>query len=100
MAVAEIEVNIEPRECAAARSPGRADRLRSVVVVGKPTETNCALVTAFAGLGHRVSLAQGALPPRLTEDDVVVARLDVLPTLDGIERGLWRLSKLQRRGCR
>jgi RimK family alpha-L-glutamate ligase len=98
MAVAEVEFTIEPRESLAARSPGRADALRSVVVVGKPTETNCALVTAFADLEHCAWLAANDVPPHLAEGDVAVGRLDVLPTLDGIEPGLWRLSKLQRRG--
>jgi hypothetical protein len=83
---------IERRESSAAWSPRRAGRCRSVVVVGKPTETNCALAAAFAEHGQRAWLAQAAATPRLGKGDVAVARLDVLPTLDGIEPGLWQLS--------
>jgi len=74
------------------------DRRRSVVILGKPTETNCDLAAAFAGLGRRARLADAATPPRLRPGDVAVARLDVLPTLDGIEPGLWRLARLEHQG--
>lgn len=72
---------------------------RSVVVIGRPTETNLALVTAFAELGCRSRLADPATLPRVGSSDVVLARLDVLPTLDGIERGLWDLPRLRRAGA-
>jgi len=98
MTVAAIEVTSDGREGVAKRSPGPADRRRSVVILGKPTETNCALAEAFSELGQRVQLASAALLPPLRQDDVALARLDVLPTLDGIEPGLWRLPRLERRG--
>ncbi len=98
MTVADVEVRIERRESVAARSPRPADRCRSVVILGEPTETNCALAAAFAGLGQRAWLVNAAMPPRLGRGDVAVARLDVLPTLDGIEPGLWQLPRLERRG--
>jgi RimK family alpha-L-glutamate ligase len=98
MAVSELDVTIEGGESAAARVLRGADRLLSVAILGKPTETNCALAGAFAGLGHRAWLAPPTVPPQLAEGDVAIARLDVLPTLDGIEPGLWQLPRLQRRG--
>jgi hypothetical protein len=97
MTVAGIEVMIERLEHAAARSPQPAGRRRSVVILGKPTETNCDLAAAFADLGQRVQLA-AAIPPRLRPGDLALARFDVLPTLDGVEPGLWRLTRLERRG--
>jgi [lysine-biosynthesis-protein LysW]---L-2-aminoadipate ligase len=98
MAVAEVEITSERREGVAARALERPEPLRSVVIVGKATETNCALAAGFAGLGLRAWLAQAAVPPRLARGDLALARLDVLPTLDGIEPGLWRLPRLERTG--
>lgn len=98
MTVAGIEVTIERRKSVAAPSSRPLDRCRSVVVLGEPTETNCALAAAFADLGQRAQLADAATPLRLELGDVVVARLDVLPTLDGIEPGLWKLADLRRQG--
>ncbi|MGH3085436.1 MAG: hypothetical protein ACRDNP_15535, partial [Gaiellaceae bacterium] len=98
MAVADIEVTIDWRELVAARSPGPTDRRRTVVIFGKPTETNCALAAAFAQLGQRARLAGVTTLSRLGHGALAVARLDVLPTLDGIEPGLWRLAWLERRG--
>src|SRR6266511_1945128 len=95
MTVADVKVLIDERERVAARLPRPADRRRSVVILGKPTETNCDLAAAFAGLGHRARHADATTPPRLRPGDVAVARLDVLPTLDGIEPGLWRLARLE-----
>ena len=97
MTVTSIEVKIDRLKRAAPLSPRRTDRRRSVVILGKPTETNCALAAAFADLGQRVQLG-AAIPSRLGQGDLAVARLDVLPTLDGIEPGLWRLARLGRQG--
>jgi RimK family alpha-L-glutamate ligase len=96
MTVARIEVTDDRRERVAAPQRTAAPS-RSVVILGKPTETNCALAAAFADLGQRVQLA-AAIPPRLRQGDLALARLDVLPTLDGVEPGLWRLTRLERRG--
>jgi RimK family alpha-L-glutamate ligase len=96
MTVASIEITVDRRERVA--SPQRtAARSRSVVILGKPTETNCALAAAFVDLGQRVQLA-AAIPPRLRQGDLALARFDVLPTLDGVEPGLWRLTRLERQG--
>jgi RimK family alpha-L-glutamate ligase len=98
MAVADVELTIELREGVGARSPQRGDRPRSVVIFGKPTETNCALVEAFAERGQRARLAEPGRSPDLGHGDLALARLDVLPTLDGIEPGLWHLPRLERQG--
>jgi RimK family alpha-L-glutamate ligase len=99
MAIANIELTIERRESAAARRPRRVARCRSVVILGKPTETNRALAAAFNEQGQRAWVARAATMPRLGEGDVALARLDVLPTLDGIEPGLWQLRSLERQGA-
>jgi hypothetical protein len=98
MTVADIELTIERHERVASRSPRHPDRSRSVVILGKRTETNCALVAAFAEHGQCAWLAHTAAPPRLGHGDLAVSRLDVLPTLDGIEPGVWQLPRLERRG--
>jgi hypothetical protein len=72
------------------------ERSRSVAVVGKPTETNRALVTALADLGHRARLVFELASLDLAPGDVAIGRIDVLPTLDGVEPELWRLSRLER----
>jgi RimK family alpha-L-glutamate ligase len=97
MTVASIEVTIDRLKRGAPPLPRPADRYRSVVIVGKPTETNCALAAAFADLGQRARLA-AIVPSSLAQGDLALARLDVLPTLDGIEPGLWRLARLGRQG--
>jgi RimK family alpha-L-glutamate ligase len=72
----------------------------SVVVFGKPSETNCALVTAFADLGQPARLVFGTSCDDVGPGDVAIGRIDVLPTLDGVEPGLWQLSRLERLGVR
>src|SRR5262245_52296642 len=99
MMMADAEVRIDGGARRAVWPPRRKDRCRSVVVLGKPTETNCALAAALAGLGERVRLGRGAMP-RLGNGDVVISRLDVLPTLDGIEPGLWELDRFEQLGVR
>jgi RimK family alpha-L-glutamate ligase len=99
MTVADLELTIERHESVAARSRQPAARHRSLVILGKPTETNRALVAAFAEHGERVRIAPAATPPCLGPGDLALARLDVLPTLDGIEPGLWRLPRLERQGA-
>jgi RimK family alpha-L-glutamate ligase len=80
-------------------APPPAPRYRSVVILGKPTETNCALVEAFIEFGQDAYVAAASSPPRLGRGDLVIARLDVLPTLDGIEAGLWQLPRFERQGA-
>jgi [lysine-biosynthesis-protein LysW]--L-2-aminoadipate ligase len=71
------------------------------VLAALPTRTNDSLRDALAGAGWRA----GVVPPNLAAvaarpGDLVVGRLDVRPTLDGIQPGLERLRELGRRGVR
>jgi RimK family alpha-L-glutamate ligase len=72
-----------------------------VCVLGSASnETNVELVEGWLRLGLRAALRSppelGALPP----ETAVLARLDVLPGLDGIEPGLLELLRAERRGVR
>src|SRR3954463_12254610 len=85
--------------------PGAAGtiiRVDAVAVIGRETnETNVDLVRRWRAYGTDARL----LSPRqarasLRRGDVALARLDVLPTLDGVEEGLLDLLDLQARGVR
>jgi len=49
-------------------------------------------------LGRVITPSQALV--RLRSGDVALGRFDVLPSLDGVERGLWSLDVLERRGVR
>lgn len=72
-----------------------------LVVVGWPQETNLLLVAGWRARGIDADLIP---PARAVEElragDMAVVRLDVLPTLDGVEPGLDEVRELQRRGVR
>ncbi|HEX4745329.1 MAG TPA: DUF1918 domain-containing protein [Gaiellaceae bacterium] len=70
-------------------------------IVGSPTRTNLLLSRAWrqAGVDARVLWPNEALTT-LREGDVALARLDVLPTLDGVEPGLDAVPLLRDRGIR
>ena len=93
-------VAIEARRRASISSvgPSTAGDSHSVAVVGKPTATNRALVAAFEDLGRQAHLVTGTEAIEMGSDDVAIGRLDVLPTLDGVEPGLGLLSRLEARG--
>lgn len=59
------------------------------VVANQESRTN-------TGLGVVLRPAEAVL--RLGRGDVALGRIDVLPSLDGIESGLWALDELARRG--
>ena len=61
-------------------------------------ETNLELVAAWRARGIDCDLIAPADARRCVDYDVAVARLDVLPTLDGVEPGLLELLWLERRG--
>lgn len=74
---------------------------RLFVVAGNRTDTNAALVSAFGRAGVESSLlrpeqARGQVRP----GDVLLGRVDVLPSLEGVETCLWELRRLERFGAR
>jgi [lysine-biosynthesis-protein LysW]--L-2-aminoadipate ligase len=85
-----------------ARFPGRVDlsgaARRFAVVASRLTPTNRQLVEAARRLGASSSLLR---PPEaaasLRPGDLALGRLDVLPSLDGVEPGLEALRSLEQR---
>ena len=74
--------------------------MRLALIAGRPTPTNEALCRArIAGTGWELLTPQEALDA-LRPGDGVLGRLDVLPTLDGVEDGLWALGALAAREVR
>jgi [lysine-biosynthesis-protein LysW]--L-2-aminoadipate ligase len=68
-------------------------------VIGYAQEANAELVAAWQAEGLDASLlAPSEAPSELTVGDVAIGRLDVLPTLDGVEPGLETLADLETRG--
>ena len=71
------------------------------VVAWRHARTNAPLVEAWRELGIRAELLD---PPRahdvLGPGDVALARVDVTPSLDGVERGLLEIAALRGRGVR
>jgi RimK family alpha-L-glutamate ligase len=69
------------------------------VVAGRSSLTNELLVGALHERGVRAELVEPAgLAAGVRERDVVLGRLDVRLTVDGIEDGLRELSRVERRG--
>jgi [lysine-biosynthesis-protein LysW]--L-2-aminoadipate ligase len=81
------------------RSASQQQRLG--ILATRATETNLALARASLALGvpATVLTPEQALHG-LRPGDVALGRLDVLPTLDGVEDGLWYMRLLERRGVR
>ena len=87
------------------RPSGHADVAETVrrfaVVASRVTPTNRRLLEAARGLGVSASLVQPANAAAwLRPGDVALGRLDVLPSLDGVEPGLYALRRLERAGIR
>src|ERR1700690_3575249 len=68
------------------------------LIVGNPSETNLALGRALADRGFAAAIATPLEVIDASPVDLVLGRIDVLPTLDGVEPGLWVLSRLEQRG--
>lgn len=73
-------------------------RMRHVLIARQPTPTNDALAAAACGDAAWERMSPDEALENLRAGDVVLGRLDVLPTLDGVEDGLWALGALEARG--
>src|SRR6516164_676808 len=71
--------------------------MRRVVIARTKSATNLELADGSAGSRWELMRPEDALR-ELRPGDVAVGRLDVLPTLDGVENGLWALGALDARG--
>jgi ribosomal protein S6--L-glutamate ligase len=70
-------------------------------IVASPTRTNVLLADAWRALGvNACVLWPNAALEELRDGDVALFRLDVLPTLDGVEPGLQIATTLEHRGIR
>jgi RimK family alpha-L-glutamate ligase len=70
---------------------------RFFLVSARSTPTNAWLLAALGALGIEAQLlSPNGVPTRLRPGDVALGRLDVLPTLEGVEPGLWSLRRLER----
>jgi [lysine-biosynthesis-protein LysW]---L-2-aminoadipate ligase len=92
-------VSAVARSIFAERRRGRGARARAWVVGERSTATNELLVRALSEHGLSARFVQ---PARLNHlgrrGDVVLGRLDVRQTLDGVENGIWALRRAERRG--
>jgi RimK family alpha-L-glutamate ligase len=71
------------------------------VAAGRATATNERLVAALDACGVRALRIDPARLGRVVRSaDAVLGRLDVRPTLDGVEDGIWALRRVERRGLR
>ena len=74
--------------------------MRFALIAHRETETNLRIVEA-APQGVEVEILRPtAAIGRLGPDDAALARLDVLPTVDGIESGSWEVARLEAEGVR
>jgi RimK family alpha-L-glutamate ligase len=74
--------------------------MQLALVAQRATETNVALAAAAPrGIDVRVLTPERALEV-LGPADAALGRLDVLPSLDGVDDGLWALGSLAARGVR
>ena len=87
---------LEPPSVPERRRLRPARRRGRVAVIGSPlNDANVDLVSAWQALGLDARLTD---PDDVRPADVVLGRLDVLPTLDGVEPGLLDLLRLELRG--
>jgi [lysine-biosynthesis-protein LysW]--L-2-aminoadipate ligase len=68
------------------------------LVAHRETETNLRLVEAMPAGVEGELLRPSAALLRLGPADIALGRLDVLPTVDGIETGAWELARLEAEG--
>jgi RimK family alpha-L-glutamate ligase len=74
--------------------------VRFAVVAHRASATNCALVKAGWPGASSCLVGPGRALALLEAGDVALGRLDVRPTLDGVERGIRMLGRLATKGVR
>jgi RimK family alpha-L-glutamate ligase len=74
--------------------------VRFAVVTHRATDTNCALAEAGWHGADSCLLSPSEALAILEPGDVALVRLDVRPTLDGVERGIRTLGRLAAKGVR
>src|SRR5918996_1062284 len=72
--------------------------MRLALIACRLTDTNDALSRATGSGGAWATMTPGWALAELRPGDAAVGRLDVLPTLDGMDDGLWALGALSARG--
>jgi len=75
-----------------------AETVRIAAVAQNSSPTNDALVRAGSVTGEWSLLTPAEALARLQPGDCAIGRIDVLPTLDGVDEGLWALGTLEARG--
>ena len=88
------------RALAEPRGGWHEECVQLAIVTQRATETNLALAEAAPRGVHFVLLAPEQAVAQLRQGDAALGRLDVLPTLDGVDDGLWALGSLAARGIR
>lgn len=71
---------------------------RATAIVGRVTVTNARLAQAFAGQGIRARIVTPSRELAFPPGTLVLNRLDVLPSLDGVEDGLGSLARVEASG--
>ncbi len=103
LALLLLEPDARPRPARKKVAAGRqAETVRRVAVLGTDASiTNVVLTRSWCAMGIDAALVgPGEAEAWLREGDTVLGRLDILPTLDGVESGLLELLWLERRGFR
>jgi RimK family alpha-L-glutamate ligase len=72
--------------------------MRFALIACRPTPTNEAIAAAAPAEGRWESMTPHEALELQRPGDVALGRLDVLPTLDGMDDGLWALGTLAARG--
>lgn len=97
--MAHAPSTLEPPVATPARSCPPRVEARAFVVASGETLTNVLLADAFSRLGYRGEVVRPGSPLDAGPGDVLLNRLDVRRTLDGVEDGLWELTGAARGGA-
>ena len=74
--------------------------MQFALIAHRETNTNRNLLEAVPAGVEATLLSPADALGRLADGDAALARLDVLPTVDGIEPGAWELARLEAEGIR